>query len=103
MRREEHAVGAFRAKRQPAQELGLALHAVSMFLQCLARCLVDHRTDIGGEQERIAEFDLVHCTCDDLDHLIGHVVLHEHHAQRRAALARAVECRRQHIARNLFR
>ncbi len=73
-----------------------------MRCEIFACILVDHRADIGREMHRIAEREFVHRAEDEIEHLVGDIVLQEQHAQRRAALARAVEGRRDHILANLF-
>jgi hypothetical protein len=50
-----------------------------------------------------ADFQFQHRALEHLDGLVGDIVLQEQHAQRRAALAGAVERRRARILHHLFR
>ena len=64
---------------------------------------VDHRADIGGQPGRIAEREFPHRTLQHLQHAVGNVFLQAQHAQRRAALAGAVERGHQHVLHHLLR
>ena len=103
MRREEHAIFQGRIDRKLAQQLGFERHAVGVLLQAVARLFVDHRPDIGGQLERIAERKFVHRAKNHLLHLVGGIFLQKENAQRAATLAGAVERRCIHIARDLLR
>ena len=59
----------------------------------VARVGVDHRADIGGEPARIARHRARAARLRACEHDVGDVVLQAQDAQRRAALARAVERR----------
>ena len=55
---------------------------------------VDHRADVGGQAVRVADAQFAPCApCSISQHPVGDVFLHAQHAQRRAALAGAVEGR----------
>ena len=47
---------------------------------------VDQRTDIDGRMKRITQTEFGSCAGEHRDELIGDVVLHKQHAQRRATL-----------------
>jgi hypothetical protein len=64
---------------------------------------VDHRADVGGQAVRHADAQFLHRALQHLDGFIGDVFLQEQHAQRRAALAGAVEGRAQHVLHHLLR
>ena len=59
----------------------------------VARLGVDHRADVGGESVGIADRELRHRALQHREDAVGDVLLHAEHAQRRAALAGAVEGR----------
>ncbi len=102
VRREEHAALEPGRDGKLAQELRRARNRLRMRRQCFACRFVDDGTDVGVERHGIAELQLVHGAQDDRQHLVGHFVLQKQHAQGRAALSRAVERRRQYVARHLF-
>ena len=64
--------------------------------------LIDHRTDIGGQFRRIADAQRLHRPGDHLQHRIRDIILDQQHAERRAALAGALERRGDHVARDLL-
>ena len=57
----------------------------------VARVRVDHRTDVGRQAARIADAQLAHRALEHVEHPVGDVFLQAQDAQRRAALAGAVE------------
>src|SRR5690606_30296955 len=63
---------------------------------------VDDRPDVGRQQDGFADGLLGHRAFQHPQHGFGNVVLQAEHAQGRAALARAVECRRHYVADNLL-
>ena len=78
-------------------------HARFVLLERCLRLGVDHRADIGRVVERIADHELARRAEQHVDHAPGHVLLEEEHAERRAALAGAVEGRGQRIVHHLLR
>ncbi len=68
-----------------------------------ARVRVDHRADVGREQSRVADHELVHPSAKEAQHVLGRVLLEAEEAQRRAALTRAVERGLRGIAYDLLR
>ena len=72
-------------------------------LEGRARILVDDRPDVGREQRRIADRKRVHDAREQLQHARRDVLLHEEHAQRRAALAGGVEGGRHGVVDDLLR
>jgi hypothetical protein len=74
-----------------------------VLVEILPRGLVDDRADVGFEQARIADVQRFHRSGDHRHHLVGDVFLDEQDAQRRAALARALEGRGNDVARHLLR
>ena len=80
----------------------LALHAQLVGFERGLGVLVDHRADVGRVVERIADVELVAWRRRSMSIVLGDVLLHEQHAQRRAALAGAVEGGAQHIAHHLL-
>ena len=90
-------------QRQVEQLARLVPHARLVLLERLFRLGVDHRPDIGRVVERIADDELARRAEQHVDHAPRHVLLEEQHAQRRAALAGAVEGRRQRVVDHLLR
>ncbi len=74
-----------------------------MVIERLLGLLVDHRADVGRQVARIADLQRLHRAGDHLDHAVGDVFLDEQDAQGRAALAGALECRGNDVARDLLR
>ena len=66
------------------------------------RLAVDDRADVGREQRRVADRERVHDARQQLEHARRDILLDEQHAQRRAALARALEGRGDHVAHRLL-
>ena len=66
------------------------------------RVLVDDGADVGGEQRGVADRERVHDAREQLQHARRDVLLHEQHAQRRAALAGGVEGGSHRVVHDLF-
>jgi hypothetical protein len=66
------------------------------------RVVVDHRADVGGQQRRVADHELVHRAREHVDHLVGDVALHEQDARGRAALAGGIEGRGHRVLDQLL-
>ena len=64
--------------------------------------VVDDRADVGAKAVGAADTQLVHRAAQHLQRAPGHVVLHAQQAQRRAALAGAVEGRGEHVGDDLL-
>ncbi len=104
--RHEGAVRAGSRHRRVHRRLmhasALGAHRVDMAGDAVARLGVDHRADVGGQAVRIAHRQLGHAALEHGEHAVGHIVLQAQHAQRRAALPRRIESRRQHIRHHLL-
>jgi hypothetical protein len=68
----------------------------------LLRVGIDDRTDIGREERGVADAQFLHRAFQHLHHPVGDVFLQAEDAQGRAALARAVERRRERICHDLL-
>ena len=90
-RRDEDAAAARFGQTDTMQQAALRCDRCDVGFERVARCGIDDRPHIGREQRGIADRELVHRSTKQLDHGRRDVVLHEQHAQSRAALARAVE------------
>ena len=84
-----------RAARPRCSTRPAAAIAATCASSVLLRLVVDHRSDVGVEPRRIADRKLVHRAGQQLDDARRDLLLQEQHAQRRAALAGAVEGRRR--------
>ena len=62
----------------------------------------DHRADIDGEPVGAADGELVQRALQHGERAVGDILLQAEHAQRRAALAGAVEGRGEHVADDLL-
>ena len=102
-RGNEAAFRAIGTEADLIDQLALAHHPRRMSVQHRLGFAVDHRTDIGREQTRIADPEFRHRTRQHLQQLAGDILLHAENAQRRAALARTLERGDQHVAHHLFR
>ena len=91
------------AQRQVEQLPRLLAHACLVGFERGQGVLVDHRPDIGGVIERIADLELARGPDQHAQNLVGHILLQEQHAQRRAALAGAVESGSERIVDHLLR
>ena len=100
--REEGAVLGARAEGRLVEELRLALHARGMGLERGPGVGVDHWPHVGLEQGGIADHQLLHRSRQHIDEAGGDILLHEHNAQGRAALARALEGRGHHVRDHLL-
>ena len=70
--------------------------------QHVLRLGVDHRADVSGQPARIAEREFLHRALQHLQYTVRNVFLQAQHAQRRAALAGAVERGYQHVLHHLL-
>ena len=77
-------------------------HPRGMPLQRLPRRLVDHRTDIGANQRRVADRQLGHRARQHRQQPVGDVILDIEQAHGRAALPGAVEGGDQRIGHDLL-
>ncbi len=80
----------------------LSLHSRNMRLEPLLCVGIDHRPDMNRRIAQVADLKFARGARYHLDHAPGDVVLHEHQAQRRAALAGGAKCRHHDIVGNLF-
>ena len=69
----------------------LFAHALFVGFERSLGLVVDHRTDIGGVIEWIADSELAHGAEQHLQDRLGNVGLEIQHAERRAALPGAIE------------
>ena len=99
---EEAAVGGVFRQLHLVDQLRLAVHALGVRFQDLARVLVDHRAHVGAQQRRVAHAQFVHRARQHGDHLVGDVGLHVQHARRRAALAGRIEGRGHGVLHQLL-
>ena len=95
---ERLAIGTSLAKDAPAA----LRHRGDVRLDRVARVSVDHRADVDRKGLGAADPALGHRTAQHLDDAIGAVLLHAEDAQRRAALAGAVERRGDRVAHDLL-
>ena len=65
--------------------------------------LVDDGPDVGGRIEGVADHERSHGSRQHREHVVGDLLLKIQHAQCRAPLSGALECRDDHIVHNLFR
>ncbi len=79
-----------------------AAHGRDVLVDVVLGLAVDHRADVGGQVVRVADAVFGHGAFEHGQHALGHVLLHAQHAQRRAALAGAVEGRGNDIQHHLF-
>ncbi len=104
--RRRHEV-AF-ALRRRVHHRGLAdratcgAHRGDVALDVGLRVGVDHRPHVDRQRARVAHAKLAHRTVQHFDQPRRDLALHAQHAQRRAALAGAVEGRRQYIGHHLL-
>ena len=63
---------------------------------------IDHRADVGSQRARVTHPQLLQRALQQPDQPVGHLVLHAQQAQRRAALAGAVEGRRHDVGGGLL-
>ena len=101
-RGDEMAVLGARREFEPGEESPAPGEVGEMRVERGARLLVDHRADIGGKVARVADGQRLHRPADHRQHAVGDIVLDEQHAQRRAALPRALERRSDDVAGDLF-
>ena len=95
-------MGAFGGQRQLEHGGARGAHARDVRLEHRLCVAVDDGADVGRKERAVADAQLVHRALQHLHHAVGDVVLQAQHAQRRAALARAVERGRQRIRDDLF-
>ena len=100
-RRDEQAVRVRGAEPVAMDDGALVLADVAR--QRRARIRVDDGADVGREQLRIADDELVHRAAEHPQDLVGRVLGQAQHAQRGAALPGAIERRRQRVAHDLLR
>src|SRR5579871_1558627 len=90
------------ANRGLENPLGFEPHLLKVSLQSIARLLLDHRTDIGCSQPRIAEGKSFCGAFEHLNHTIGRLMRQEKQPQGRTALASRAEGRSHDIINHLF-
>ena len=93
---------AMRRQRQLEHRPSALAHPRDVRHQRRARLGVDHRADVGRKAPRIADRELAHRALQHREHVVGDVVLHAQHAQRRAALSCTVERRHDRIRHDLL-
>ena len=76
---------------------------LDMTIERPLRLGIDHRSDIGGKNCRIADHQRLERAADHGEHPVGNIFLHEQDAQGGASLTRALKSGRDHVARDLFR
>ena len=101
-RRDERAARAFGRQRHLDDAKARRAHPLDVRDERRARLGVDHRADVGGEPPRVAHRELGERAFEHRQHLRRDVVLQAQDAQRRAALAGAVERRGQRIRDHLL-
>ena len=102
-RRDECAALSRLTERSLGDVEAAAPHRFDVGLDRVARLRGDDRADVDRELARIADFELGHRAFQHLEHAVGHVVLQAEDAQRRTALARRIEGRRQNVGDDLLR
>ena len=86
-----------------AQHLAaLGPHLLDVLFYAVTRLGIDHRADVDGQLRRVADAALRDGAAEHFNDAVGAVFLQAQHAQRRAALARAVERRGNDIGHHLF-
>ena len=101
-RRDESPVRAPPASGAGAMQRSAALASPATCLSSAFRLRVDDRPDVGVRARRVADHELIHRAGEELDHARRDLLLHAQHAQRRAALARAVEGRGHSVVHHLL-
>src|SRR5690554_1805850 len=76
---------------QLLQQLALLLECLAVVGNFLAGVLVNHRAHIRGQQPGVANTELFHGAVKHFQQVIGNVLLHIEHPQRRTALAGTLE------------
>ena len=98
-------IGAVRAngrQRQLEHRSAGHAHLLNVGEQHVLRVGVDHRADVSGQPARIAEREFLHRALQHLQYTVRNVFLQAQHAERRAALAGAVERGYQHVLHHLL-
>ncbi|GAV34483.1 hypothetical protein ROTAS13_02150 [Roseomonas sp. TAS13] len=101
-RRHEGAMAAFLRQRGLVHRIPGRSHRLDMRQDSVPGLAGDHRPDIGGKPLRIAGRELRQGTAQHGEDAVRHILLQAEHAQRGAALPRAVEGGDQHIAHHLL-
>jgi hypothetical protein len=102
-RRHEGAVRAIGGKRQPEYRLAARVHIVDVAQQLLPRLRIDDRPDIDRQPVGRADRQFPQRAFQHAQRPVGDVLLEAEHAQGRAALAGAIECRHDDVLHHLLR
>ena len=101
-RYEMTACGVFSRNGFLVQHLAVRLALVNIALQFFLRHFVNHRTDVGGQVRRVTDHEAIHRAFEHGQQFVGNVFLYVQHAQRRAALPRALETAGDDVAHCLL-
>ena len=100
--RKEGSLGRGGGERQLKHRRAGGTHALDVRVERGARVGVDHRPDVRVEAARVADDQFRHRALEHGEHALGDVALQAEYAQRRAALAGAVEGRHDRIGNDLL-
>src|SRR4051812_32728171 len=103
MRRNKRAMLTSPRELRTMSQVSECLEARGMRLEARSRRVIYDGADVGGELAGVPHAQLIHCTLDQIEDRLSHVLLQVQHAQGRTALAGRVERRLHDIVDHLFR